>query len=408
MNAPADPSDPTYRRHFCLDPTIRFLNHGSFGATPRVVLRRQDEYRERLESEPVRFYLRELPPLLDAARERLARFVGADPAHLAFVRNATEAVNSVLRSLPIERGDDLLVTDHEYNACRNVLDYVAKERGANVVATSIPLPIRDPEEVVAALVAAVTPRTRLLLIDHVTSPTGLVLPIRRIVDEMKARGVETLVDGAHAVGMLPLALEDLGAAYYTSNCHKWLNAPKGAAFLFVRGDKTDEVRPAVMSHGANAPTTKRSRFHLEFDWPGTVDVTPYLCVPHAIDFLERVVPGGVSAVQARNRALALEARSLLLAATGSEPIAPESMIGSLAAVRIFDRSDSGVHGAFDTDPLQDRLLFEHHIEVPIVPFPRPPHRLVRISAQLYNDRSDYEALAAVLRDKSSIAGLPTE
>lgn len=387
----------SYRRHFCLDPRIRFLNHGSFGATPRVVLRRQDEYRERLESEPVRFYLRELPPLLDAARERLARFVGADPAHLAFVRNATEGVNSVLRSMPIERGDDLLVTDHEYNACRNVLDYVARERGANVVVAALPLPIRDPEEVVTCLAAAVTPRTRLLLIDHVTSPTGLVLPIARIVAAMKAKGVETLVDGAHAVGMVPLALEELGAAYYTSNCHKWLNAPKGAAFLFVRGDKLEEVRPAILSHGANAPTTSRSRFHLEFDWPGTADVTPWLCVPHAIEFLERVAPGGVAEVQARNRALALEARAILLEATGSEPIAPDSMIGSLAAVRISDRPDAGAQGAFDTDPLQDRLLFEHGIEVPIVPFPRPPHRLVRVSAQLYNERSDYEALAAALR-----------
>lgn len=390
-----EPSHP-FRSHWQLDPTVAFLNHGSFGATPLVVSRRQDDLRDQLEREPVRFYLRELPPLLDAARERLAALVGADPERIAFVRNATEAVNAVLRSLPIAAGDEFLVTNHEYNACRNVLDYVARERGANVVVVTIDLPIEQPNDIVVALKAAITPRTRLLLIDHVTSPTGLVMPIAAIVAAMKAQGVETLIDGAHAVGMLPLALETLGAAYYTSNCHKWLCAPKGAAFLYVRGDKSSEVRPAILSHGANAPTTSRSRFRLEFDWPGTVDVTPWLCVPHAIDFLEHVVPGGLAEVRERNRALALEARAILLDATGSTPIAPESMIGSLAAVRIADREDAGQHGAFDTDPLQDRLLFEHGIEVPIVPFPNAPHRLVRISAQLYNDRSQYAALAAQL------------
>jgi isopenicillin-N epimerase len=385
-----------HRIHWQLDPEIRFLNHGSFGATPTCVLRKQQEYRDRLEREPVRFYVRDLPARLDAARERLARFVGADPAGFAFVRNATEAVNSVLRSMPLAPGDELLVTDHEYNACRNVLDYVARERGATMIVVHIALPVRAAEDIVTAITAAVTPKTRLLLIDHVTSPTGMVLPIAEIVTALKSRGVETLVDGAHAVGMLPLDLDRLGVAYYTSNFHKWLCAPKGSAFLYVRADKRGEVRPAVISHGANADTAQRSRYRLEFDWPGTVDVTPWLATVDALDFLERVLPGGIAEVREHNRALALEARALLLDAIGSEPLCPDAMIGHLATVRIADRSDAGVQGAFDTDPLQDTLLFEHRIEVPVFPFPRAPQRMCRVSAQLYNERREYQALAAVL------------
>ncbi len=388
-----------FKAHWQLDPAIAFLNHGSFGATPLVVLRRQMELRDQMEREPVRFFVREAPALLDAARARLGEFLGSDPECLAFVRNATEGVNSVLRSLPLEPGDELLVTDHEYNACRNVLDYVANERGARVVVATLPFPIRDPNDVVNAIAAAATSRTKLLLVDHVTSPTGLVLPLEAILAAMSARGIRTLVDGAHAPGMVPLALDELGklgAAYYTGNCHKWMCAPKGAAFLYVRRDQQSEVRPAVISHGANAPTTERSRFRLEFDWTGTDDFSAWLAVPHAIDFLARVVPGGIEEVRSRNRTLALEARAILLDSVKTEPICPESMIGSLAAVRIEDRSDTGTQGAFDTDPLQDRLLFEHRIEVPVMPWPRAPQRLLRVSAQLYNERAEYEALAVAL------------
>ena len=245
------------RQHWLLDPDITYLNHGSFGATPKAVLAKQDALRAQMEREPVRFMVRELEPLLDDARLVLAAFIGADPAGLAFVPNATAGVNAVLRSLDLDKHDELLVTSQEYNACRNTLEYVAGLAGAKVVAVDVPFPIASPEIVVERVLASVTDRTRLLLIDHVTSQTGLIFPIERVVAELKQRGIDTLVDGAHAPGMFPLDLNAVGAAYYTANLHKWVCAPKGAAFLYVASNRRLGIHPVVISHGANS--TRRSQ-----------------------------------------------------------------------------------------------------------------------------------------------------
>src|SRR5262249_53929569 len=221
------------RDSWLLEPGITFLNHGSFGATPIAVLAKQDEYRARLEREPVRFMVRELEPLLDAARAEVAGFGGANPEDIAFVTNATAGVNAVLRSLDLDQHDELLVTTHEYNASRNALDFVCALSGAKVIVVDVPFPIASSDVVVERVLEKVTDRTRLLLIDHITSQTALILPIERIIAELRARGVDTLVDGAHGVGQIPLDLRAIGAAYYTSNFHKWVCAPKTAAFLYV-------------------------------------------------------------------------------------------------------------------------------------------------------------------------------
>ena len=258
---------------WALDPGVLFLNHGSFGACPRAVLDHQAALRAQMEAEPVRFLARELDDRLDAARTALAGFLGADAADLAFVTNATGGVNAVLRSYAFAAGDELLTTDHTYNACRNALDFVAERTGARVVVVTLPFPVASPDAVVEAVLARATPRTRLALLDHVTSPTGLVLPIARLCAELGARGVPVLVDGAHAPGMVELDLDGLGAAYYSGNCHKWLCAHKGAAFLWVRRDLQPSVRPLTISHGANRSKPGRSRFRVEFDWTGTADPT---------------------------------------------------------------------------------------------------------------------------------------
>ena len=383
------------QRHWMLDPEVTFLNHGSFGAAPRAVLVAQQALRDELERQPVHFFVRTFEERLDAARIALAAFVGADPEGLGFVPNATTGVNAVLRSLTFAAGDELVVSDHEYNACRNVLEYVAARSGARVVVVEIPFPSAGPDEVVEAIEGALTDRTRLLLVDHVTSATGLILPLERIVPLCRERGVEVLVDGAHAPGMIPVDLDALGASWYTANCHKWICAPKGAAFLWAREDVRADVRPAVMSHGANLPVDRRSRFRNEFDWQGTQDPTPWLAVPVALEVMAGLVDDGWPEVMRRNRALALEARRLLCEALGAEPPCPDSMIGSLATIPLPD-GEAGTPSSLYVDPLQRHLWDDWKIEVPISPWPSPPRRVLRISAQLYNDRADYQRLADAL------------
>ncbi len=382
------------KQHWTLDPAITFLNHGSFGATPRVVLDRQSEYRAQMEREPVRFFVRELEPMLDDARQKLATFIGADAEGLAFVPNATAGVNAVLRSLDLDKFDELLVTNQEYNACRNAIDYVAGLAGAKVVVVELPFPIDSPDVVVDRVLEKVTDHTRLLLIDHITSQTGLILPVERIVKELASRGIDTLIDGAHAAGFVPLDLQEIGAAYYTGNLHKWVCAPKGAAFLYVRENRRRSIRPTAISHGANSARTDRSRYLIEFDWTGTYDPTAWLCVPDALAFMEQ--HGGWAEVMRRNHALVLLGRDLLCDALRIPHPAPDEMLGAMAAVPLPDGMPYPA-AIIPADPLQDKLLFTYNIEVPINPWPEPPKRLLRISAQLYNELADYEKLAAALR-----------
>lgn len=385
-----------FRHFWLLDPTITFLNHGSFGATPIAVLAKQDEYRARLEREPVRFMIRELEPLLDAARTAVAEFVGAAPEDIAFVPNATAGLNAVLRSLDLDRHDELLVTTHEYNASRNALDHVAAQAGAKVVVVDVPFPIGSPDVVIERVLAAVTERTRLLLIDHITSQTALILPVERLVAEMRARGVDTLIDGAHAPGMLPLDVRAIGAAYYTGNFHKWVCAPKGTGFLYVARNRRATIRPTIISHGANATRTDRSRYLLEFDWTGTYDPTAWLCVPEALRFIPSLVDGGWPEVMRRNHELALRARDLLCDRLGIAHPAPDAMLGSMAALPLPDGTALDTSALYGGDALQDALLDKYAIEVPLMPWPHPPKRVLRVSAQLYNGIEDYEKLADAL------------
>lgn len=394
MRTPPPPAPE--RAHWTLDPAVVFLNHGSFGACPAPVLAEQQRLRAQLEAEPVRFFAREAEGLLDAARARLATFLGARPQDLAWVPNATTGVSTVLRALRFAPGDELLVTDQEYNASRNALEFAAAQWGARVVVAPTPWPVPGPEAVLEAVRSRFTPRTRLLLVDHVTSQTGLVLPLAELVREAHARGVDVLVDGAHGPGQVPVDLGALGAAYYTGNLHKWVCAPKGAAFLHVREDRQERVAPLVISHGYNSPRTDRTRFERLFAPTATDDLTPFLCVPTALDFLASLVPGGWPALREANRQKALAARALLCARLGTAPPCPDAMVGSMAAVPLPDGFPDPPAPPLFLDPLQDRLLLEHGIEVPVVPWPRPPRRHVRVSAQLYNAPAEYAHLADAL------------
>jgi len=391
-----------FAQFWSLDPDVLYLNHGSFGACPTPVLAAQSRFRARLEREPVWFLAHELEPLLDEARAAVARFVGVDPDDLAFVPNATTGVSTVLRSLAFDPGDELLTTSHEYNACRNALDFVAARTGARVVFAEVPFPCPSPDDVVASVLRCVTPRTKLGLFDHVTSLTGMVMPIQRLVAEFSSRGIDTLVDGAHAPGMLPLNIGALGPTYYTGNCHKWLCAPKGAALLYVRRDRQEIVHPLTVSHGANSRRTERSRFRLEFDWTGTMDPSPYLCVPVSIRFLGSLLPGGWPELMERNRALALAARTLLCEAFGVESPCPDEMIGTLASVPFARGPYRFEVTALDFDPLEKALRERYRIEVPVLATPTGPGSIVRISAQVYNCLGQYEELVRALGELGAV------
>ncbi|NNM20130.1 MAG: aminotransferase class V-fold PLP-dependent enzyme [Gammaproteobacteria bacterium] len=383
--------------HWTLDPAVVFLNHGSFGACPRAVLDYQQSLRARIERQPVEFFVRDLEGLLDEARAALAGFVGCQAADLAWLPNITAGVNAVLRSQQFSPGDELLVTNHEYNACRNILDFVARRDDAIVVVADIPFPTAGSDEVHAAVMQHVSTRTRLALLDHVTSQTGLIMPLETLIPALQEHGVRTLVDGAHAPGMIELELEKLGADYYAANCHKWVCAPKGAGFLYVATERQAQVRPAVISHGANTTRTDRSRFLVEFDWPGTWDPTAVLSVPQALGHIASLLPGGWAAVRRHNHDLVVRGRELICDALGIAPPCPAQMLGSLAALPLPDSEAPASASPLYGDPLQLELLQRWSIEVPLIPWPAHPRRLLRISAQLYNDISQYEALADALR-----------
>ena len=383
------------------DPAITYLTHGTYGACPRPVLEYQRSLRAELEANAIRFLTRDYEERLDAARLAVATFVNADPEGFVAVSNATTGVATVVDSLRLRPGDELLTTDHEYNATVNALEVVAARAKARVVRVTIPMPIRHPEEVVEAILAGVTPRTRMALISHVTSPSGLVFPIETIVRELDRLGVDTLVDAAHAPGMLPVDVRALGAAWWTGNGHKWMCGPKVAGFLAVREDHRAGIHPLVTSHGRNDPRLDRPALWKEFDWPGTSDPTAFLSLPEAIRVVGGLDPGGWPAHLAANRSMAIEGRRVLNDRLGLEPIAPESMVGAMSAIGLPMAVDEE-----STTALARSLAAEERIEVPVGSFParaarlpdnpEPNAALLRISAQRYNEPADYQRLADAL------------
>lgn len=380
------------RSHWRLDPDWTFLNHGSYGATPRLLLDRQQALRDLMEEQPVAFMFRHLEPLLDRSRNALAALISAKPDDLALLMNATTAVATVVASLRLAPGDELLTTSHVYNACRNILQQSADQSGARLVIAEVPFPIASATEVETALLEAVTDRTRFVLLDHITSATGLRLPVESLTAQLEARGIRVMIDGAHAPLSTPLSVATLGASYYTGNCHKWLCAPKGAAFLWVAPELQHTVRPLVVSHGANSPRTDKSRFQLEFDWTGTADATAQLCLPEAIAFMASLHPDGVNGLMDHNRALLLAGRDHLCDRLGLAPAAPDSMLTSMATFVVPDR----IAARYTTEALYDELTLRHRIELPIMSLGEGLPMLFRISAQAYNCIGDYERLADCL------------
>jgi isopenicillin-N epimerase len=372
-----------------LDPDVTHLNHGSFGAAPIRVLEDQNDWRRRLESNPVRFFDEEYYPALAEARSRLVGFLGGDEVSTAFVPNATSGVNAVLASLRLEKGDEIVVTNHEYNACSNAARAWAGRVGAEVVEVPVPYPPESPKVVVERIMMAVSPRTRLVMVDHVTSPTALIFPVEAVVAALEPE-VPVLIDGAHAPGMLDLDVGALGASYYVGNLHKWVCAPKGAGFISVAERHADTIQPTVISHGWNMQAPDQPRMHALFDWTGTDDPSARLAIPAAIDTMGNAHPDGWEGVRSANHTLVLEGRRIVADALGLGPGPGEEWIGSMAALVLPGEPEEGVI----VDELTSRLRHNHAIEVPV--FSWQGRRILRLSAQRYNRLDDYRRLVDAL------------
>lgn len=376
------------RDRFLLDPDVIFLNHGSFGATPRAVFDVYQSWQRRLEWQPVKFLGRDIGGYLAEARAALAAYVGTAADDLVYVPNATFGVNVVGRSLRLGPGDEVLATDHEYGACDNVWQYESRQRGFDYVRQPIPLPLTSAEDIVAQLWAGVTPRTRVIFLSHITSPTAVRLPVAAICSRAREAGIVTLIDGAHAPGQISLDLAALGADFYTGNCHKWLCAPKGSAFLYARPEAQHLIEPLVVGWGwgEHRASTFGSDFLDYIQFLGTNDYAAYLTVPTAIQFQQA---HDWDAVRARCHGLAGEFVGQMAALTGLLPIYPpsdDSFYGQMALAPLPPGTDEVA--------LKARLYDDYRIEIPTIRWNDRPY--IRLSVQGYNTSADVDALVAAL------------
>lgn len=384
-----------------LKPGLVYLNHGSYGSCPAYVLERQEELRRRMEYDPTQFFKVDLEGLCDRARDGLSRFINCQPQDLAFMPNGTVAVAVALHSVPLQPGDEVLVTDHEYSATMNELERLCARSGARIVRAHIAVPVTDDDSILGPVLAAITPRTKLIVVSHISSASAIIFPARKLAHAARERGIEILLDGAHTPGQVRIDIADLQPTFYAASCHKWLGAPKGTGFLYVSRHIQPRVRPLSLSCRTHIKRTDRAPFLCDFDYVGTNDYTANLVIPDAIEHVGSQVRGGWDELMVRNHEKIMEARTLVCAQCPVSPLAPEPMIGSMASVALPANPDPTRDCDYD-DPLQDALLKKHNIQIPVWDMPGIAPRVMRLSAQLYNVRSEYEQLAAALNEELNL------
>ena len=375
-----------------LRPDITFLNHGSFGAVPRKVFEAQTQWRERIEAEPVELLGRRGVELLDAAKQPLAQLLRMSIDDFGLVTNATEGINAVLRALPRERDgrDELLTTTHVYNAVRKAMQFVDERDGMTYREIDVPLPVSSPDDIASYVIGGLSERTRLLVIDHVTSPTALIFPVKQIATECARRGIDVLIDGAHAPGMLDLDVPGIGAAYYAGNLHKWCCAPKGSGFLWVRRDRQKDVHPLIISHHLG------EGFKAEFGWQGTRDVSAWLTIPAALQSMNEL---GWKTVRSHNHALATWANAMLASRLKLPNLSPldGSLLGSMASFPLppplHTMSESQIA------QVQQRSYDEYRVEMPLMLWQRRYY--FRVSCQVYTTAQDLLRAAEVVEKLAS-------
>lgn len=370
---------------------VCYLNHGSFGPSPLPVREARQRWTDTLERNPMDFFLRQYETELAKAAECLARFVGANPRELAFVDNATFAMNIVAAQVDLGAGDEILLTDHEYGAVRKIWQHRCDAAGAKVTTAKLPDPLVDQHAIVEAVFAAVTPQTKLIVVSHVTSPTAVILPVQAICQRARKQGIRVCIDGPHAVAMLDVNLRDIGCDYYAASCHKWLSAPFGSGFLYIAARHAQKVQPPVRSWGGKV-NGQPFEWQDEFHWIGTRDPAAFLSVPTAIEFLESV---GLDTFRKHTHEMARIARERITEFTQLEPITPDApeWYGPMVTLPLPPLPD-GVPGSFQRDPLQDALWERERIEIPLVHW--NARRFIRVSCHLYNSMADIDRLLTAL------------
>lgn len=369
---------------FLIQKNIIFLNHGSFGACPRPVFEEYQRWQLELERQPVEFLGRRFDTLMADARKPLAKYIHCDAQDVVYVPNATTGLNIVARSLQLQAGDEIVTTDHEYGALDRTWTFLCEKAGAVYKRVAIPLPVTTQADFIERVWSAITPRTRILFLSHITSPTALVFPIQELVRRARAQGILSIIDGAHTVGQIPLDLRALDADVYSSNMHKWLLAPKGSAFLYVRRDVQPQIEPLVVSWGWRPLIPATSPFVQAQEWQGTRDPAAYLATPAAIHFTQE---HDWDTVRAECHALAIYAQAKISALTGLEPLSDASWFAQLVALPL---------PPCDAVTLKTRLYDNYHIEVPIVTWQEK--QFVRLSLQAYNTQGDVDALVEALKE----------
>lgn len=373
-----------WAEHWKLRPDTTYLNHGSFGPPPEPVIRAQAEWKRRLDEQPMDFFYRQHAPMWLAARQRLASFVGSAPENLAFVENATFGMNVIASSFRLTASDEVVLTDHEYGAVQRIWQRACRRAGTDEPRIAVlPRPIETAEQVIDAIFAAVTPRTKLLVISHITSPTAIILPVAAICSRARKLGIATCIDGPHALAQLPVELDTLGCDFYAASLHKWVSAPFGTGFLYVAPPHQSSIEPPIQSWG-RLPPLKPESWADEFLWSGTREPSPYLAVPAALDFLERV---GLGHFRTFTHELARQARQRLVELTGRQPLVPDdpAWYGAMAHVPLPPG---------DAKELQGRLWKEYGIEVPIPDW--GGGRYIRVSCHLYNTPEHLDRLVSAL------------
>ncbi|HJR78797.1 MAG TPA: aminotransferase class V-fold PLP-dependent enzyme [Anaerolineales bacterium] len=383
------------KKHFLLDPNIVFLNHGSFGATPKPVFREYQRWQLELESQPVEFLGRRIAALMAASRALLGNYLGTHADNLVYTQNVTIALNMIAHSLELGPNDEVLATDHEYGAMDKMWRFLSKERSFRYINYPVKIPLTTEEDFIDCFWQGVTPRTRVIFISHITSSTALILPIQGIVRRAREAGITTVIDGAHAPGQIPLHLDSLDADFYCGNLHKWLCAPKGAGFLYAKPERQHLLKPLVISWGYESETPGNSEFIDHNEWWGTRDMAAFLSVPAAIEFQEKYEWENV---RDACHDLARDALRQICELTGLGPIHSGADVWFRQMIAAPMPIDSNLN------IWKTRLYDEYHIEVPLIDW--NGSKLIRVSVQGYNTRRDIKelcrALSSLLKGETTI------